>query len=69
MKKMKKTSILERAKTVLKSTGTLGAASAGQFVDNFCDEVERTAYEQDGEPTATESCSQESAENEEGNKK
>lgn len=33
--------IKDRFKTVLKSTGTLGEASAGLFVDNFCDEVER----------------------------
>ena len=46
----KKSSILERARTVLKTTGTLGAASAGQFVDNFCDEVERKAYTADTRP-------------------
>ena len=42
----RKSSILDRARTVLKTTGTLGAASAGQFVDHFCDDAERKAYEQ-----------------------
>lgn len=54
----RKSSILDRARTVLKTTGTLGAASAGQFVDNFCDEVERTAYEQADKKAETENCDQ-----------
>lgn len=51
---MKKSSILKRARTVLKTTGTLGSASAGQFIDNFCNEVEREAYANDGEKTVFE---------------
>lgn len=52
-----KSSIFQRARTVLKTRGTLGAASAGQFVDNFCDEVERTAYEQGAKKEEAVSCS------------
>ena len=54
----RKSSILDRARTVLKTTGTLGAASAGQFVDNFCDEAERTAHGQADKKAETENCDQ-----------
>lgn len=68
---MKRTSsILDRARTVLKTTGTLGAASAGQFIDSFCDEVERKTYEQADKKAEIEDCSQESVDcKEEDNEK
>ena len=65
----RKSSILDRARTVLKTTGTLGAASAGQFVDNFCDEAERKAWEQADNITETESCDLEPQEGEKEEKK
>ena len=66
----RKSSILDRARTVLKTTGTLGAASAGQFVDHFCDEAERKAYEQADEKAEIESpCQKAEDHKEEDNEK
>lgn len=49
-----KTSIWNRFRMVLRSTGTLGDASVDKFVNNFCDEVERTACETVDERTTDE---------------
>lgn len=46
MKEMEWRPIIERLKAVLKASGTMGEASAGNFVDDFCDEIQRTDYAQ-----------------------